>query len=121
MSAREGVAIEVVGPSERLPISTRDEEHLYRLGQEALANASKHAGATRIAVDIANDGSSVGLEVRDDGRGFDAEATYPGHLGLTTMHSRASEIGARLGIDSAPGSGTAVRVELPLGGVDAQT
>jgi signal transduction histidine kinase len=121
MSARDGVAIEVSGPSERLPISTGDEEHLYRLGQEALANAIKHARATRIAVAVTNDGSSVGLEVRDDGHGFDAEATYPGHLGLTTMHSRASEIGAKLGIDSAPASGTLVRVELPLGSSDAQT
>jgi signal transduction histidine kinase len=121
MSARDGLTIEVTGPSERLPIGTGDEEQLYRLGQEALANASKHARATRIAVAVTNDGSSVWLEVRDDGRGFDAEATYPGHLGLTTMQSRASEIGAELGIDSAPGSGTAVRVELPVGGVDAQT
>jgi signal transduction histidine kinase len=121
MSARDGVAIEVTGPSERLPISAGDEEHLYRLGQEALANANKHAGATRIAVAVTNDGSSVGLEVRDDGRGFDAEATFPGHLGLTTMRSRASEIGAKLGIDSATASGTVVRVELPLGASDGQT
>jgi signal transduction histidine kinase len=121
MSAREGVAIEVTGPSERLPISTECEENLYRLGQEALANASKHAQARRIAVGVTNDGSSVGLEVRDDGRGFDAGATYPGHLGLTTMQSRASEMGAKLGIESAPASGTVVRVELPLGGSDART
>jgi signal transduction histidine kinase len=121
MSAREGVAIEVTGPSERLPVSTGCEENLYRLGQEALANASKHAGATRIAVAVTNDGSRVGLEVRDDGHGFDAGATYPGHLGLTTMQSRASEIGAKLGIDSVPGSGTVVHLELPLGGSAAQT
>jgi signal transduction histidine kinase len=114
VSAREGVAIEVTGPSERLPISRDCEEHLYRLGQEALANASKHAQATRITVALTNDGSSVGLQVTDDGRGFDPAATYTGHLGLTTMRSRAGEIGAQLLIDSAPGRGTAVRVELPL-------
>jgi signal transduction histidine kinase len=121
VSAREGVAIEVTGPSERLPISVASEENLYRLGQEALANASKHARASRIAVTVTREDSGVALEVRDDGRGFDAGATYPGHLGLTTMKSRASEIGAKLGIDSAPGSGTAVQVELPLGGSHAQT
>jgi signal transduction histidine kinase len=114
VSAREGVAIEVTGPSERLPISSDCEEHLYRLGQEALANASKHAEATRITVALTNDDSSIGLEVSDDGRGFDPAATYAGHLGLTTMRSRASEIGAKLRIDSAPGQGTAVRVELPI-------
>ena len=114
MSAREGLAIEVTGPSDRLPISATSEEHLYRLGQEALANASKHARATRITVAVTSDDSSVGLEVTDDGRGFDPAATYAGHLGLTTMQSRANEIGAQLRIDSAPGSGTAVHVELPL-------
>jgi len=65
-------------------------------------------------VAVTNDGSSARLEVSDDGRGFDPAATYAGHLGLTTMRSRASEIGATLLIDSAPGRGTAVRVELPL-------
>jgi signal transduction histidine kinase len=114
MSAREGLAIEVTGPSDRLPISAACEEHLYRLGQEALANASKHARATQITVAVTSNGSSVGLEVSDDGRGFDPAATYAGHLGLTTMQSRANEIGAQLRIDSAPGSGTAVHVELPL-------
>jgi signal transduction histidine kinase len=119
LSAREGLAIEVTGPSERLPISTAHEEHLYRLGQEALANASKHSRATRITVTVTNDSSSVGLEVSDDGRGFDPAATYAGHLGLTTMQSRANEIGAQIRIDSAPGSGTAVHVELPLHQPDA--
>jgi signal transduction histidine kinase len=114
VSAREGVAIEVTGPSERLPIGAASEEQLYRLGQEALANASKHARAARITIAVTNDGSSVALEVRDDGHGFDAAAAYPGHLGLTTMRSRASEIGAELRIASSPGDGTVVRVELPL-------
>src|SRR5262249_32498438 len=113
VGAREGVAIEVTGPSERLPISSDREQHLYRLGQEALANASKHAQAKRITGTVGKGGSSVALEVSDDGRGFDPAATYAGHLGLTTMRSRASEIGAKLLIDSAPGHGTAVRVELP--------
>jgi signal transduction histidine kinase len=114
VSAREGVAIEVAGPSERLPVSGDCEQHLYRLGQEALANASKHSQATRITVTVTNGGSSLALEVSDNGRGFDPAATFAGHLGLSTMRSRASDIGAKLLIDSAPGRGTAVRVELPL-------
>jgi signal transduction histidine kinase len=114
VGAREHVAITVDGPSERLPLSAECEEHLYRLGQEALANATKHAEAKQITVAITTDGSTVGLEVSDDGRGFDTDEAHPGHLGLTTMQSRASEIGAQLRIDSAPGSGTMVRVEVPL-------
>ncbi len=121
LSAREGLPIEVSGPSERLPISAECEEHLYRLGQEALANASKHAQATHVTVMVASDGNNVGLEVRDDGLGFDPAASYAGHLGLTTMRSRADDIGAQINIDSAPGRGTAVQVQLPITHVDAQT
>ena len=119
VSAREGLPIKVTGPSERLPIGADCEEHLYRLGQEALANASKHAQATQVTVAVTNDGTKVGLEVRDDGRGFDPAATYAGHLGLTTMRSRAGDIGAQIKIDSAPERGTLVRVQLPITDTDA--
>jgi signal transduction histidine kinase len=120
VSARGGLPIEVTGPSERLPISAECEEHLYRLGQEALANISKHAAATQATVAVTNDGATVGLEVLDDGRGFDPNGKYDGHLGLTTMRSRAREMGAEMSIDSTPGRGTLVRVQLPIPGLDAQ-
>lgn len=120
VSAREGLAIEVTGPSERLPISAECEEHLYRLGQEALANVTKHATATKALVAVTNDGTNVSLAVHDDGRGFDPSATYDGHLGLTTMRSRAGDMGARLSIDSKPGSGTLVRVQLPIAALGVQ-
>jgi signal transduction histidine kinase len=119
VSAREGLPIKVTGPSERLPIGADCEEHLYRLGQEALANASKHAQATQVTVAVTNDGKNVGFEVRDDGRGFDPAATYAGHLGLTTMRSRAGDIGAEIKIDSALECGTLVRVQLPITNTDA--
>jgi signal transduction histidine kinase len=114
VSVREALPITVRGPSERLPISPECEEHLYRLGQEALANVVKHAQAERVTLAVTNDAGTVGLEVHDDGRGFDPSSVYPGHFGLTTMRSRANEIGARLDIDSTPGSGTLVRVALPI-------
>ena len=114
VSAREDLPIDVDGPSERLPISPDHEEHLYRLGQEALANLVKHAEAGQGTVNVTNDGTAVGLEVRDDGRGFDLRAAYTGHLGLQTMRSRAGEMGADLRIESAPGHGTLVCVRLPI-------
>jgi signal transduction histidine kinase len=120
VSAREGLSIEVTGPSQRLPISAVCEEHLYRLGQEALANITKHAAASRATVAVTNDGGHVGLEIRDDGCGFDPDAVYAGHLGLTTMRSRAGEMGARISIDSAPGRGTLVRIQLPPAELDAR-
>jgi signal transduction histidine kinase len=57
--------------------------------------------------------SRVVLEVEDDGCGFETAAAHDGHFGLDSMRSRADEIGAELQIDSAPGRGTIVRVELP--------
>jgi signal transduction histidine kinase len=71
-------------------------------------------------VAVTTDGTNVVLEVRDDGRGFDPAATYAGHLGLTTMRSRADDIGAQIHIDSARGCGTVVRVQLPIAHMDAQ-
>lgn len=121
VSAREGLPIEVDGPVERLPISAACEEHLYRVGQEALANISKHADATRATVAVTNDGETVGLEVRDDGRGFDPDASYAGHLGLESMRSRAREIGGQITIDSAPGRGTLVHAQLPISAAVART
>jgi signal transduction histidine kinase len=118
VSAREGLSIDVSGPAERLPISPDHEEQLYRLGQEALANLVKHAEAERGTVTVTNDGSAVGLEVRDEGRGFDSQAAYTGHLGLETMRSRAGEMGAELQIASAPGQGTLVCVRLPIAEMD---
>jgi len=114
VSAREALTMAVEGPSERLPVSPDCEEHLYRIGQEALANVTKHAQAEHAQVTVTSDADLVVLEVRDDGRGFDPTAVFVGHLGLESMRSRASEIGAAIRIDSRPGEGTLVAVELPV-------
>ena len=74
LSAREGLVIEVDGPDARLPLGPEAEEQLYRLGQEALANVVKHAGASTATVRIAATGDTVAIEVNDDGRGFDPAA-----------------------------------------------
>ena len=56
----------------------------------------------------------VVLEVRDDGGGFDPTAAFVGHLGLESMRSRAAEIGAAIRVESRPGEGTLIVVELPV-------
>ena len=96
--------------------SARDREVL-RIAQEALQNAIKHAGASRIGVRLdAGDGRLV-LEVEDDGVGFepDGRETRARSLGLTSMQERAERLGGRLAISSAPGRGTTVRLELDDG------
>jgi signal transduction histidine kinase len=113
LSAREGLAIEVDGPDERLPIGAEVEEQLYRIGQEALANVVKHARASSTTVCIAATDDTVSIEVSDDGRGFDPAAVGPDHFGLRSMRGRVADLGGRLEITSAPGRGTVLRVEVP--------
>jgi signal transduction histidine kinase len=113
LSAREGLAIEVDGPGEHLPVGAEVEEQLYRIGQEALANVVKHARASSATVRIAVADDTVSIEVSDDGRGFDPAAVGPDHFGLRSMRGRVADLGGRLEITSTPGRGTAVRVEVP--------
>ena len=89
-------------------------EALYAIAREALYNTVKHAAATSVELDLACSADRLTLEVRDNGAGFDPTASYPGHLGLHSMRERAAGVGATLTIDSSPGAGTRVRVELPL-------
>ena len=92
-------------------LSSEVEEALFRIAQEALNNVLKHAQARHVAVSLRHVEPCVTLEVADDGTGFDqARARRSGGLGLRGMEERAAEIGARLEIESAAGSGTLVRV-----------
>jgi signal transduction histidine kinase len=112
LSARAGLAIEVDGPDERLPLEPEVEEQLYRLVQEALANVVKHARASSATVRIAAKDDTVLMEVSDDGRGFDPAAVGPEHFGLRSMRGRVADLGGRLEVTSAPGRGTVLRVEV---------
>jgi signal transduction histidine kinase len=85
---------------------------LLRVVQEALANVRKHAGAGRVAVTLRYAEPGVGLEVSDDGCGFDVNGR-PGGFGLAGMRARAEDVGGALRVDSSAGRGTTVRVTLP--------
>jgi signal transduction histidine kinase len=106
-----GLAIDVQGPA-RLALAPDVETHLYGIGCEAMANAVKHAAARAIRVRVEAPADRVVLEISDDGHGFDRAAPHPGHFGLESMGSRASEIGGYLTIASEAGNGTVVRVEV---------
>jgi signal transduction histidine kinase len=90
------------------------EQALFRIAQEALNNALKHAGATNIAVEVDLD-VGARLSVNDDGCGFDpaSPTSRSRRLGLTSMRERAEAIDATLSIESTPGGGTRVRIEAP--------
>jgi len=114
ITVREELPIEVHGPAERLGLDIEVEEHLYRITLEALHNIVKHARASSARVDLRVDGALLSVTVEDDGVGFDPDAAHPGHLGLTTMRTRAQAIGADLDVASAPGRGTRLCLRLPL-------
>jgi signal transduction histidine kinase len=88
----------------------------YRIAQEALNNAVKHAHATRVALQVtATPAGGARLRVRDDGSGFEPDHRPAGHFGLATMHERAEAIGATLSVLSAPGLGTDITLVWPGG------
>jgi two-component system sensor histidine kinase DegS len=90
------------------------EATIYRLVQEAMNNALKHADPKRISITLIDNGDRVHVEVSDDGSGFDAKAVERS-FGLVGMEERVTLAGGRLQIESAPGAGTRVIAELPIG------
>ncbi|MFD7615212.1 GAF domain-containing sensor histidine kinase [Streptomyces sp. NPDC059828] len=93
------------------------EEALLRVAQEALHNALRHSGAGLVAVSLGRKGQGAVLSVRDDGKGFEpASVRRAGrHLGLVSMRDRAGGVGGTLTVESAPGEGTTIEMEVPGG------
>ena len=101
----------------RLPISV--EEELFRIALEALNNVNKHANAQQVTIDLLFGNEEICLEIRDDGAGFDpVVARGSGGMGLLGMEERVQRIKGSLVIESAPGCGTVVRVEVRGAGLD---
>jgi PAS domain S-box-containing protein len=114
LRARHGLAVgTALGAEPEAPLAAK--EALYRIGQEALHNAVKHARAARVDVRLEFGPTGVELEVADDGAGFDPAGEFPGHLGLRSMRERAASAGGTVEVDSAPGRGTRVRAWVPIG------
>ncbi|MGA5041792.1 GAF domain-containing sensor histidine kinase [Streptomyces capoamus] len=93
------------------------EEALLRVAQEALHNALRHSGADRVDVSLGRRGHGAVLCVTDNGSGFDPTAVRSAgrHLGLVSMRDRASGVGGTLTVESAPGKGTTIEMEVPGG------
>lgn len=100
---------DLAGTPRRLPAGT--EVVVLRCAQEALTNVRRHAGAARASLRLRYAADTVGFDVSDDGAGFD-----PGEsagFGLSGMRERIAQVGGRLDIDSAPGAGTRLTVDVP--------
>jgi signal transduction histidine kinase len=95
--------------------------HLYRIAQEAIVNAAKHSGGSRIHVALGSDHSgAVSLQVKDDGKGMDSHRSSDG-MGLSIMEHRTRLIGAELVIRSEPGKGLSVNCRLPYDSLSSRT
>jgi signal transduction histidine kinase len=109
-----GVRVFESGFSARMKNDPPMVESLYRIAQEALNNAAKHARARHVEVSLRmHELDSICFSIRDDGIGFPADAHGNG-LGMKTMRERAESLGGTLRIETAPGAGTTVEVLIPL-------
>lgn len=110
---RAGLQVEM-NLDEHLDLSDRVQDGLYRIAQEALNNALKHAKANQIILNLSGTLSKVTLEILDDGLGFNPDdAVEGGGLGLDGIIERAQLLKGDLKIDSSPGKGTRIKVEVP--------
>lgn len=94
------------------PVASRHDDDLLRVGQEALANAARHARASWVEVTLDYRADAVALTVRDDGVGFDPQATLPGN-GLRGLRARMERVGGSLHLTRAPGDGATVTARAP--------
>ena len=115
-TADKGVRFGSTVSGRRRRYSAKVENELLRIGQEAIINATRHAHAERIDLELRFDDRSVTLRVRDDGRGFDLQCSAQeadGHYGLTSMRERAERLGGKFSIASTQGAGTTVETVIP--------
>ncbi|HVF42311.1 MAG TPA: two-component regulator propeller domain-containing protein [Pyrinomonadaceae bacterium] len=118
LTAESGVHTQFEVGGTLRPLPKHVENNLLRIGQEAVNNAVRHARAGNISVRLVFDSTSVRLNVKDDGRGFDAGAQAGGpngHFGLVGMRERAREMGGDVRVGSRPGEGCEVEVNVPVG------
>ncbi|HZX53565.1 MAG TPA: ATP-binding protein, partial [Ilumatobacteraceae bacterium] len=111
---QRGVVVNVRVPELRL--APANEQLLLRVGREALRNIGAHAQASCVDITMSKNGNAVTLLIADNGVGFDGETAASqrqvGHLGLQLLRDLSEDMGAVLVVDSKPGAGTIVHLEL---------
>jgi signal transduction histidine kinase len=114
VNSRAEAHVRVTGVSQRLDAA--EEHHLLRIGLEALTNALKHGGATRIDIELRFAPDGTNLIVSDNGQGLESpdRTTAGAHFGLQGVRERVDKLGGLLNIDSTPGEGTRLAVMVPV-------
>jgi signal transduction histidine kinase/ligand-binding sensor domain-containing protein len=116
IAAGHPVLLRMTVAGQSRPLREEVDEAVLRIGQEAVANAVRHAQASEIHVSLTYDDRSLSLRIRDDGQGFDLDGAgrRVGHWGLRNMQERAQKIGAEWKVASAAGRGTEIEAIVPL-------
>jgi Signal transduction histidine kinase len=117
-SSGTGIGFDVSVEPSSMRVPREVEAVLFRVAQEAVRNATRHASPQNVRITLHRQPGAVSLEVRDDGRGFDlphTERVRPG-MGLVSMRERLELVDGMLSVETAPGDGTAIRATIPLAG-----
>ena len=109
---RFGLACRLICPEPVLLDDSRTATHLYRIAQEAMNNAVKHAKATRIDITLAKSAGGLLLSIKDNGVGFSIDNPSGGGIGLRIMRHRAKMVGGALSIERVPEGGTLITCRL---------
>jgi two-component system sensor histidine kinase UhpB len=114
-STTTGIEVELTTEGDPSTLDEDLQTAIYRVTQEALSNAGRHAGARQVVVQLTAEGAGAALHVSDDGRGFDPSSpNREGNgLGLEGMAERARLVGGELDLRSSPGGGTSVTLRVP--------
>ena len=112
VSKRTGIRVQVAAADSAGELPDALKTCIYRVVQEALHNCARHAQARTVRVVVSQEDSRIVLSVEDDGRGFDARRVRG--LGLVGMEERVRHLGGAFNINSSPGAGTRLKIELPL-------
>jgi signal transduction histidine kinase/ligand-binding sensor domain-containing protein len=105
---------EAVGVERSIRLGPEIRREVYLIFKECVNNVVRHSGCTRAEIALAIEGGMLAMTVRDDGRGFDPSERFEGQ-GLASMRRRVENLGGRFDVKTAPGEGTTVRVEVPIG------
>jgi len=112
VSRRTGIEIDVAADSVADDLPEDHKTCIYRVVQEALHNCAKHSGAQLVRLTVVQHDNKIVLTVEDDGRGFDSRAVRG--MGLLGMEERITHLGGSFQVDSKPGQGATLHIELPL-------
>lgn len=111
---RSGIDLDVCIPESLEQLPPHIEQAIYRIAQEALENVLQHSNATKTSLEISCENHTLEMVIRDNGEGFDTgNPDLNERMGLTGMHERAAVLGGLLHVQSSPGSGTKIRLEIP--------